>query len=321
MNMLKKSLILFFALIYVFFAFSAFAQVKNEDISLSINPAQPQANETVFASLSSYMVDLNKTLITWSINGQTAITGVGQKTFSFKSGANNSQTTINIKIDTVDGFSVNKQFVVNTGSIDVLWEAPNSYTPPFYKGKALLNKEDLVKIVVLLNSNKSNSASYNWKADGSNKVDSSGYGKSYYLLKKTYLDRNNTVEVSASGLTGESFGYGKIDISDGDTKILFYKKDPNLGTLWQQSLTDGFNINNNGETIVVEPYFMSPKNINSSDFSLNWTLGGSAIPTPEIKNELSIKPQSTGGSSVIKVALENIKSMFITTSKEINVNF
>ncbi|MEI6553394.1 MAG: hypothetical protein WCO09_02400 [bacterium] len=319
--MIKKSLILFFALICIFFAFGVHAQIKSEDISLNISPAQPKANEKVSASLSSYMLDLNKALISWNLNGQPATQGVGQKNFSFNSGSNGSQTIISVTINTVDGLSINKQFTINPASIDVLWEAYDSYVPPFYKGKALLSSESTAKIVALLSSSKNSGVSYNWKLDGSSQLDSSGYGKSFYLFKKTYLDKNNTVEVIASNLMGQSLGSGKIGLSNGNPKILFYKKDQNLGTQWQQTLEDGFNVDKNGETIVVEPYFMSPKNLNSSDFSLNWELAGTQINTPAVKNELSIKPDSKGGSSAIKVTVENIKSMFLNANKTINVSF
>jgi hypothetical protein len=319
--MKKKSLILLLALIYVFFAFSVKAQIKSEDVSLNINPKQPSANETVTATISSYVADLNKALISWSLNGQTVVVGVGKKTFSFKTGESGSQTVIAVKIDTANGFSTNKQITITPASIDVLWEASDSYVPPFYKGKALTSSEGIVKAVALLNSTQSSGVSYNWKVNNKSKIDSSGYGKNFYLLKKSYLDKSNIIQVDASNLSGNTVGSGQIEIGTGNPKIVFYKKDSLLGTNWVEALQDGFFIKQSGETVVVEPYFISPKDLNSSDLNLTWSLGGSDISTPEIKNELSIKPESKGGSSKIKVSLENIKRMFLKASREINVNF
>lgn len=319
--MKKKSLILFFALICMFFAFSANAQIKSDDISLTINPKQPNPNETVFATLASYSIDLNKTLISWSLDGQTVFQGVGQKTFSFKTSDSGIQTVINAKIDMTDGSSVNKQQIINPATIDVLWEAVDSYVPPFYKGKALIPSEGAVKVVALLNSDRSASSSYSWKLDGKSKVDSSGYGKSAYVFKKSYLDKINKIEVSASSLMGDAFGTGKIEIENANPKILFYKKDPYLGTIWSETLKNSFTINPAGEILVVEPYFVSPKNLSSSDLKLDWEIAGSVISTPNIKNELSIKPESKNGTSTIKVTVENIKSMFLKASEKINVNF
>jgi hypothetical protein len=316
-----KVLILFLALICVFFAFSVSAQIKSNDISLSLNPKDPGANETVYASISSYMTDLNKSFISWTLNGQTVVQGVGQKNFTFKTGDSGSQTSIDVKIDNADGSSTSKQIVVSPIGIDLLWEAYDSYVPPFYKGKALLTSEGTVKAVALMNSSKSSGASYNWKLDDTSKTDSSGYGKNFYVFKKSYLDRNNTVEIAASNLLGSSLGSGKITIANTNPKIVFYKKDPTLGTQWGKALEDNFRMDSGGETIVFEPYFISPKNLNSSDLNLTWTLGNSPIATPETKNELNIRPESSGGSSKIKVSIENIKKMFLSANKEINVNF
>lgn len=321
MNKKKKSLILFFALIYVFSALSVNAQLKSDDISLSINPKQPGPNETVSATLASYSVDLNKTLITWSINGQALLQNVGQKTFSFRTGESGIQTILGIKIDTTDGSSINKQLVINPATIDLLWEAVDSYTPPFYKGKALVPSEGAVKVVALLNSNNSNGVVYNWKLDEKSKIDSSGYGKNYYYFQKTYLDRINKIDLGAINILGNSIGSNSIQIGNSNPKILFYKKDPNLGTKWEEALTDGFNIKSTGETIVLEPYFITPKNLNLSNLKISWTLGNSPISTPDIKNELNIKPETTGGSSNIQIDIENINKMFLKINKKINVTF
>ncbi|MFH1608831.1 MAG: hypothetical protein ABH951_02320 [Patescibacteria group bacterium] len=319
--MLKKNLFLFFILICVFFAFSAHAQIKSENISLSLNPEQPKANETVRASVSSYINDLNKALISWSLNGQIVVQGVGEKNFSFKTGENGIQTIIDVQIDTVEGFSIKKQAIISPFEIDLLWEANNSYVPPFYKGKASVPPEGTVKVVAMLNSNKSNSASYQWKLDGTSKQNSSGYGKNFYIFKKTYLDKNNKIEITASSLLGDPLGSGKIEVREQNPKIVFYKKDQLFGTRWQEALKNNFRISQEGETIVAEPYFISPKNINSSDLSFDWFLGGFPVDTPTIKNEITIKPESTNGSSKINVQLKNIRTMFLSGGTEINVNF
>ncbi|HPS21484.1 MAG TPA: hypothetical protein PLO44_01605 [Candidatus Paceibacterota bacterium] len=321
--MFRKISFLFFVITIVFFAFSlpTNAQIKSDDISLSINPKQPGPNETVYATLASYAVDLNKTLITWSTNGQDLVQGVGQKTFSFKTGASGAQTVLGVKIDATDGSSANKQITIAPATVDLLWEAVDSYVPPFYKGKALVPTESAVKVVALLNSKNSNGAIYNWKLDDKAKTDSSGYGKNYYYFQKTYLDKTNSVRVSVTNILGNTVGTGKLDINNQSPKIVFYKKDPKLGTMWEQALKDYFQIKSEGELIVVEPYFISPKNLISSDLKLTWELNGSPVATPTTKKELGIKPESKNGSSIIKVTVENIKSMFLNSSQEINVKF
>ncbi|MFZ3015475.1 MAG: hypothetical protein WA101_00525 [Minisyncoccia bacterium] len=320
--MMKKVPILFSALIYVFFAFLTHAQVQSGDIVLDINPKYPKANEEVKASISSFSTDLNKSKISWKLNGQLSIEAVGKKDFSFKTAASGLQTVLEVEIQASDGSFINKKIIITSTNIDMLWEATDSYVPPFYKGKALNTPEGTIKIVALTNSQDSAGLTYSWKSDNTNKPDSSGYKKNYYIFKNSYLDKDNTVEVTTSNLGGKNTGQGKITIKPGNPKIVFYQKNPGLGVKYEQAISDGFNINKNGDILIVEPYFFSPKNLNSSDLQIKWSLGGSEINTPKPKNELGIKPeQDQSGQSTISVNIENIKKMFLSASKKINVNF
>ena len=317
-----KSLILFSALIYVFFAFLSYAQTQSGDIVLSINPEYPQANADVTASLASYSTDLNRANISWSLNGQLAIQKVGQKTFSFRVGGIGTQTTIAVQIQASDGSFINKQIIITPADIDMLWEAENAYVPPFYAGKALITSEAMIKVVAVPASNNGENYTYSWKQDDTNKPDSSGYGKNFYSFKNSFLEPSNTIEASVSDLYGSNIGAGKITLTMGIPKILFYEKDPTLGTRWEKALTDGITINSNGETLVAEPYFFTPRNLNSSDLDFKWSLGGSAIDTPSTPNELSIKPESgQSGTSTIALSINNIKTLFLSLNKTLNVNF
>ena len=319
--MRNKILISISALIFTFFAFSAYAQVQNADVVIDINPKYPRANEEVKASLSSYATDLNKSKISWKLNGQISIEAVGKKDFSFTTAGVGLQTVLEAEIQTSDGSFLNKKIIITPSDIDMLWEATDSYTPPFYKGKALNTSEGMLKIVALTNSRDSAGLSYNWKLDDTNKPDSSGYKKNYYIFKNSFLDKENTVEVTTSSLAGNNNGQGSITIKLENPKIIFYEKDL-LGVKYEKALGNGFTINPSGKIIVAEPYFFSPKNLSSRDLEFKWSLGDSEIDTPSPKNELGIKPEKgQSGQSSIKVAISNIKKMFLSSEKEINVNF
>ena len=60
---------------------TAQAQVQTNDIILSINPTNPTPNKNVTAVLNSYVIDLNKADISWSVNNKETLTGVGKKLF------------------------------------------------------------------------------------------------------------------------------------------------------------------------------------------------------------------------------------------------
>ena len=316
-------LVLFFILVSTIFTLKAFAQVQSTDILLTINPVSPKSGEGVLATVSTHSTDLNKANISWSLNGKVAFAGVGKKDFSFAMGDIGTTTNLEVDIETSSGSFVNKQITLTPANMDLIWEAVNSYVPPFYKGKALATSQGIIKVVALSpNSGSGEIYSYKWKQDGTNLPDSSGYGKNYYVFQNSYLEPDNTIETVASNLIGNTVGASKITINYGKPIIDFYQKDSTLGTKWEHALVDGFTVNKDGETLIAEPYFFSPKDLSSSNLDFKWTLNGDQIETPSQKNELSIKPEAgTSGNTAIKIAINNVNTLFLSLEKTLNVNF
>ena len=323
MNMAKKFIILFSILFCAFFALRVSAQLQSNDISFSLNPEYPGPNTNVTASLSSYTLDLNKTNISWVLNSQTVFVGVGKKDYSFKTDNSGTPITIEAGIETATGVFLNKQITITPTGVDMLWEAPDSYVPPFYKGKALLTAEGTVKVVAIPTGGDVGGLNYDWKQDDTEEPDASGYGKSFYLFNNSYLETSNTVEVLLSSLvTGNNLGSNKITLAYGKPKINFYEKDPVLGVKWEKALTDGFTVNKGGGTLVAEPYFFFPQDLNSSDLDFAWAINDASVSTPSPKNELSVKPDAgASGQAKIDLTINNINTLFLTLTKTLNVNF
>ena len=321
--MVKKFTILFSILFCAFFAFQVSAQLQENDISLTLNPEYPGINQNVTANLSSYTLDLNKTNISWILNNQTVFVGVGKKDYSFKTDNTGAPVTIEADIETTNGTFLKKQTTITPTGVDMLWEAPDSYVPPFYKGKALLSAESTVKIVAIPTGGDTGGLNYDWKQDDTEEPGASGYGQNFYLFNNSYLETSNKVEVLISSLVnGNNLGSNKITLTYGKPKIDFYENDPSLGIKWENALTDNFNLNKNGETLVAEPYFFFPKNLSSSDLSFEWSINDSAISTPSPKNKLSVKPNSgVSGQAKIDLSINNVNTLFLTLAKTLNVNF
>jgi len=323
----KKSLIIFILIIFSV-GFFANAQVRNTDIILNISPEYPGLNQNVNATLNSYVIDLNKTNITWSINNQEESIGIGKKSFSFKTGEIGSSIIVSATINTIDGQNISKTITIVPANIDILWEAYDVYTPPFYKGKTLVPSQGKFKIVAIpniVNQNgkvNSNNLSYLWKKDDKTQLDSSGWGKNYFIFQNSYLDKINTIEVTTSDILGGINATGKIILNTIKPKIIFYESDSSLGTKWQDSINDGFSINKSGSTIIAEPYFFSPKNINSSELSFVWSINGDKIPAQLTKNVLPIVPENgKSGTALISLLINNINTLFQSKEQKLNVQF
>ncbi len=326
--MQRKYLILAISLFIAFAGFFAHAQVRDTDIVLGITPETPSPNQNVTATLSSYVVSLDKANISWSVNGQESSMGIGKKSFVFTMGSAGASITLSATIDIIGGQSISKTMTINSAGVDMLWGAYDAFTPPFYKGKALAPSQGMFKVVAIPNLTNqygkvnANNLSYAWTLDGNPQPDSSGWGKSYFIFQNSYLDKGNIVEVNVSDISGNTNASGKITLNTANPKILFYENDPILGVKWENALSDGFKINSAGETLNVAPYFFSPRDLNSSSLTFDWSLNGQTIATPDPKNILSIKPEAgQSGNATISVNINNTNTLFQSLTKQITVSF
>ena len=191
--MQKKYSILFLILVFVSMGYFAYAQVRNTDMVLNISPQYPSPNQDVNATLNSHVVNLNKANISWSVNDQEMSRGIGKKSFSFRVGDTGSLTVLSVTVETIEGQNILKTLTIRPAGVDILWQAYDSYVPPFYKGKALAPSQGTFKVVAIPNLvNQSgkvniNNLSYAWTKDGNVYFDSSEWCKNYFFFHNITL--------------------------------------------------------------------------------------------------------------------------------------
>ena len=325
-----KFLLLYLVVIFTFLGTSlplkALAS-SPDDINVTTTPDNPTPNQNVTITLSSYVDDLNSTLISWSIAGKKISSGIGDKSISTNAPALGSQTTITATLSLSDGDLV-KTIMLRPSVMVLLWQANDSYVPPFYKGKAMPSPDSSVKVVALPQIKTGASLidpknmTYAWQLDYTNDQGSSGYGKNYFIYTNDYLDDTNNVGVTATTVDQKYSSTGSLDIGTTMPKIEFYKNDSTLGTLWNQALLDGHQVFGD-EVMQAAPYFISPKDIRIPFLSFNWYINDEQIAVPLYsKNLFPIKAQTgTSGTANLKLEIDSSEKITETASKTISVSF
>lgn len=301
--------------------------VSSSSILVNVAPENPAPNENVSITLSSYASNLDSVLIVWSVNGKTVLSGIGKKSFSLKAPNAGGETSVIASISLPDG-TIDKRIMIRPSVMALLWQANDSYVPPFYRGKAMPTAGSEIKIVAIPEiKNGSQTVNpknivYAWKRDYTNKQDGSGYGKSSFTYIDDYLEDSSTIGVTATTTDQKYSSAGSIIVRATEPKILFYKKDASLGTLWEKALSDGHQIQGN-EIIEAAPYFISPKEIRIPTLVFNWFINDYQIAVPSYKkNIMSLAVQSgTSGTSIIKLEIEDTYKIFGGASKELEVQF
>lgn len=320
-----------FLLIYLVLGGLVFAlpvqAISPSAISVNVVPPNPTPGENVNIALSSFAANLDSVNIAWLVNGKNVLSGIGKKSFSVTAGVSGSNTQIVAKIYLPDG-QIDKNITIRPSVMVLLWQAPDSYVPPFYKGKALFTAEGDVKIVampeirnggVMVNPK---NMTYAWKKNYSNMAGESGYGKSSFTFSTDYLDSSNNVSVVASTIDQNYSSESNINVTTTSPKISFYKKDAELGTIWERALPTTYKIQGD-EIIQAIPYFISPKDFRRPDVVFSWFINDLMVNMPSFqKNLIPLRVEAgTTGTSKLKVEIENTASLSGTASREISIEF
>lgn len=288
--------------------------VQEGEISVETIPNNPQPYSDVTINLTSYATDLNKAIIMWTGDSGTILSGIGETSYSFKTGGPNTSNVFNIKITPVGSMNtINKKVVINPSEVDAIWESVDGYTPPFYKGKALPTSGSTIRVVAIPNTDTIKSGvgsmAYIWSNTNETKLDASGYNKNSYTFKNNMFNNTNEVKVVASSVSGNYGAESTIEIPIYPSKVLFYKKSPTEGVLYNKNLDNNYIVSEDEMTIVAAPYFLATKGV-EYNFNYNWNINGDPIKTPKEKTELTIRPTSRGGYADISITIESISDLF-----------
>ncbi|MEK7175678.1 MAG: hypothetical protein AAB693_02670 [Patescibacteria group bacterium] len=300
---------------------------REEGIFINIKPENPEPLENVNVSIKSFSVNLDVVSISWFVDGKFIVSEIGKKSIPVRAGAAGSNTSVVAEISFSSG-KVEKKVIISPSKIVMLWQAEDSFVPPFYKGKALASQETSIKIVALPEIKSGNelidpkNMIYKWEKDYENVSAGADYGKNYFLYQNNYLENSENISVTASTLDQKSSAYAGIDVGMVNPKIVFYKKDEKLGNLWEKSVGDGYGVKNN-DIIIAAPYFISPKEILSPLLSFSWFINDGLVNIPSYKKHLLNLNTKEGvhGKAKIKLEIENKYKLFQTANKEIGVSF
>ena len=320
---LQFALILIISLGVAPLATHADIQIVSSDITVTTNPPNPSPNTSTTITLGSYATDLNKASITWQSNGQTVLSGIGDITYSFTTGNVGVSKSFSVSITPAGSATpIIKNISVQPSDMDVLWEATDSYAPPFYEGKALPSSEAGLRVVALPNTTTSaKNMVYDWKLNYDAVQDASGYGKNSYSFNNSSVNSVENVDVAVSSVNNTYSEEGSVSIPIIKPQILFYQGSQTDGIIYENALSNSFTMpkTDNEMTVVAEPYFLSLKG-NASDFTYAWQINGADTDTPANPRELTVQPSSRGGYATISLSIESISKLLQTATQSLTFN-
>jgi len=116
-------------------ALAQIPQLGNQ-LQLDVRPQAPRPGDTVSITAQSFSADVNRSNFTWSVNGKVIKRGLGENKIEFRTGEAGSVSVVRVIVETPTLGTLSSELTLRPARVNLIWEA-DSYTPPFYQGKAL----------------------------------------------------------------------------------------------------------------------------------------------------------------------------------------
>jgi len=297
---------------------------------LTIEPKNPEPLQEVRVTVSSLTDNLDASKITWIVNGQTKKTEIGLKEFTVQAGKNGQKTMVKsiVEIPNKGIEEVEISFVPSV--VDLIYESL-SYTPPFYKGRALNPNQGVVLVTAipeLIDSAGSKLLAqniiYTWKKDGYVQGSSSGLGKNIFVFSGTVPIRDSLIEVTASSLDGNITASKQINITNiKSAQVIFYEDSPIYGIMFNRAITNTVRMLSDEFKVKAFPYFMSVGYSQSPDLNYKWSINGSPSENlEEDKGAMIFRIENPGtGMASIDLKVESISRIFQFGQNSFNISF
>lgn len=277
-------------------------------IETAFHPKIPGPNETIKVSLEGFSIDLDRSTIVWYIDGvpqNSMETGVGRREVTLTTKNIGQKTVVDIAIFTLSGSKFDKQVIIDPIGVDLIWEA-DTYTPPFYRGKALPTNKSLVSVIAIPQIQESDNSTfiYTWTEDRFNLNKSqSGYKKNILRTLSAESPLQKPIDIEIKTLSGDKKALRRINIPAFEPEIRFYQSNPLLGTNYNHTLKDTLLVNTDEFTIRAEPYFMSNDEFDDQTITYIWKYNRQEIARSN-KNILSYSFGKNDNSPLGKIYFE-----------------
>ena len=308
-----------FLIVFLFFfsvGLFAHAQINGAVFSIILSPETPGVNEEVIVTLESDSIDLGLSNITWSLNKSVRLEGVGERQARFTIGSLGSVYSLEVLVETDVGGRFTQSLLIEPREVNIVWEA-FSYTPPFYKGKALAPSAGLITFVAMpeiadSGGNKIDPKKlvYTWNQGGVVLGRSSGVGRQSIVLQNEFLSEEALiVSVVVSPQNGSVRVRGAAVVPIYAQEVLIYEKRPLEGVVYSSVLQSPYRFTANEIIFRAEPYFFSLEDVFGGLLKYRWRVNREdiAVPQEEQGNEITFRREGVevGQAEVLLKIINN----------------
>ena len=321
-------LLIFLAVLPASAQFDFGASADNFFIELRPTDA-PGPGQTVYARLSGFSFDIDRSQISWTHNGALRARGTGLREYSFTSGSAGALERLNVSAVDANGVRHEAELSFVVSDFDILWRAGSS-APFWYKGKALASVKSAITVSAFPNlisggrKIPSSSLIFRWSLDDDFKQDKSGAGKNTFRFTAGLSPGlTHAVNLEVSNVSSDITAKKTININIENPSVLIYEEDALLGTKTGAAFNDRTGaamFAGSKKTFTAYPFFFSLDQ-SRENFEYLWSVNGQTAEAIEPRNTLLVEASpDAGGRSSIGVLIKNLSNILQEVSQNFSIN-
>jgi hypothetical protein len=186
----------------------------------------------------------------------------------------------------------------------MLWEAVDSYTPPFYRGKALPTSESSIRVVALTHDAiRNNQYIYTWRKNSRVDQEQSGFGAQSYIAKNTFFESEYFIDVDVAGRQTPFQAQANLVVPRFDPEVRFSLR--SIAGERVPARNNAFRVADGAYTLRAEPYFFSTP-FNANAIETQWFVQDDPVnDTNARSNTLLFAPPSESGFANIRAEINH----------------
>lgn len=222
----------------------------------------------------------------------------------------------------------NPSFTNVPNNIDLLIDS-DSYTPPFYRGRALPSAGTQLRVQARTYFRRSDgslvppsSIVYTWRQNGEVVGSVSGLGKQTAILPSPTLYGTDTISVSAISSDRAFSGTALVRLSSVQPVLNLYQDHPLFGILYHQAMGAHTSIPDSEMTFAAVLYFAQSNGPSDPRLQYKWRVDDLAVPTSSAQaSEITINADKSSGVAAIALSVAHSTNYFMNPRGTWSVSF
>ncbi|MBY0538735.1 hypothetical protein K2P47_05065 [Patescibacteria group bacterium] len=293
--------------------------ITGESVSIVLDPQYPNPGDQVTATIDDYAFNGGGANITWFFDGLSAPNVSNSRTITFTAPAVDTTMTIIARLEFQNGKTLEARRVIKPLYLDLIIE-PQTYTPLFYKGRALPTKGSVVNINALLQNKNgpvnSTDYSYSWTLNNKSVYGGARIGGNWGQIIVPH-GQSSTITISVQDKSGTTVARKLVAIPTVELDVQLYEIRSLLG-LGQKAISGDFIITGNSASIKAVPYYLDTRAVSNNLFT-EWSINNQPIVNEGYDPfEINLE-RGTAGSAQIGFKVRNLSELLQSDETSIRV--